>query len=79
MSDPRKRYFNSAIALKSNATSDYVNVKGYFNGLFWVFPNPEDSKLSGEIEQQYNMGYFLNYQTFKVPRYSFDNLDNWTS
>ena len=58
---------------------DAVKVRCYFNGKFWVCPNPNDPKRSKSLRDQFNQGYYMYHTDFYLTNAAFNNKNNWNS
>jgi len=72
-----KKLFKKECA--SDEKSCPIRVICYHNGLWWVCPNPRDTKRCENIKESYNKGYFIDYEYIPVSKKAFCDDNNWNS
>jgi hypothetical protein len=77
-----RRYFQYPLLEEEESsekpTATHVHpIKVYSNGLFTVTPNPNDKKLSADIDKSYQEGHYIRYREYWVTEKAFSNAANW--
>lgn len=64
---------------EENKSNGNITVRCYYNGLYWVCPNPKDINRSKGVEESYNAGYFISYCDIRITDEQFNDPKNWNS
>lgn len=57
-----------------------INVKCYYNLMWWTCPNPFDIRRSESLKDQYDAGYYyVRCQTISLTQKDFNDKNNWNS
>jgi len=75
-------YFNPQRAEELHIRSsdkNHMKVKCYFNGMYWICPNPKDNKRASYAHKKYLEGHYFICTTYNIPIKDFENEDNWNS
>lgn len=51
----------------------------YFNGLFWVCPDPLNTQEMNGFEQGYRQGYFIEKREYRISPEYYADRTNWNS
>lgn len=73
------KYLNPQVILDNGQSYSFTlnKVYGFFNGLYWVMPNPAKSDLLKMIDAQYEMGYFFEKQVFYISDNILSQITSW--
>ena len=77
-----KQYFNPQKGSeldKGYTCNSCEKIKCYFNGLWYVCPNPKDKSRSESLQKQYENGVYINQKNYYISQEDFSNSDNWNS
>jgi hypothetical protein len=76
---PRPKHYLDYEKVKAAHTPDGdITVLCYFNGRYWVCPNPEDVARSKALEKQYEDGFFIECEVRKISAEAFHREDIWS-
>lgn len=71
------RYLNHD-KLAASGNTGTLRVRCFYNGLYYVCPDPKDRKLVREIAIAYSQGYFLEYYYVKITEEYYADRSNWS-
>lgn len=60
-------------------TGGYIKVRCYFNGRWWVCPNPHDKDRSESLAQQFCEGVYIHCKDVYLTESEFADPTNWNS
>jgi len=63
--------------MKNPLLNSKLIVKAYYNGFYYVCPNPKDIVTCELLNHQYNEGYYISYQSFPISEEYYNDKTNW--
>ncbi len=65
--------------IKDNSEKIYKIVIVYDRVIFKVCPNPDDERRANDVEEQYQLGMFIDKQTYGLTEERFNDPTFWNS
>jgi hypothetical protein len=67
---------NEKLELKDSSVK-CVETTAFFNGLYFIVVYPSHPTVKASLMDQYQKGYYISYQTIKIPLADIDNRQMW--
>ena len=67
---------NENLVLKDSSVK-CVETTAFYNGLWFVVVHPSHPHVKNNLMDLYEKGYYISYQTIKIPQSYIDNRQMW--